>query len=81
MTKKELIEQLSQYDDDDIIVLARDSEGNGYSPLWSIAPMTFAPAWGEVFEREITEEMRKKGYTDEDLYTGDDAQKAVVLWP
>lgn len=66
--------------------MSRDSEGNSFSPLadWSLTTYIPESTWhGRVmcFEDSLTEELKQEGYTEEDIYKGDDGQKAVVLWP
>jgi hypothetical protein len=77
MTVKELIEALSECDPNDHVILSRDSEGNGYLPVWDIEEMMYHD--GEVYIRELTEDMIEKGYTEDDLCPY--GTKAVVLWP
>jgi hypothetical protein len=36
MKVSELKKLLERFDDDDLLILARDAEGNGYSPLGSV---------------------------------------------
>lgn len=76
MTVKELIEELKKIDDvSRLVVLQKDSEGNGYSPLsgagesWYIADSTWS---GECHHPE--------DIASGDVELGDDV-KAVVLWP
>lgn len=76
MTVKELRELLEQYDDDTIVIIASDGEGNSYSPLDCIAEGHYIPenGWnGDFVELEESEE-------DEDINL-DDAEPAILLWP
>lgn len=83
MQVKELIALLQEQKPEDLIILQKDSEGNGYSPLYGAegcrytADTTYS---GETGLRELTDELRAQGYTEEDL-AGDDAVDAVVLYP
>jgi len=77
MTVQELIAKLQQCDPTDIVVLSRDSEGNGYSTAYSIAPMMFNE--GEVRYRELTPALIEQGYEEEDVST--EGTPCVVLWP
>lgn len=78
MKVRELIAQLMRCDPDAIVVLSRDSEGNGFQEARNVEPnMTFNEA--EVWYRQLTPKMREQGYTDKDVCT--DGQLAVVLWP
>ncbi len=82
MTVKELIEELEKLDGERIVVLSKDGEGNGFSPLSDIdcSVYTSETTWcGEVHIEELTPELRKQGYTEDDVR--EDGQKAVVLWP
>ena len=36
MTVKELIYELNKYEDDNLVVLSSDSEGDSFSPLWEL---------------------------------------------
>lgn len=76
-TVKELIEALQKLDQDSIIVMSSDPEGNSYDTLCSIEPMMYAD--GEIGYDKLTPELKKHGYTEEDLLT--DGRKAVVFWP
>jgi hypothetical protein len=84
MKVRELRELLSTASDDDEVILSKDAEGNGHSPLASAWPGIYVPdcTWsGDVYLRELTDEDRKQGYTEEDLYNGDDGRPAIVLIP
>lgn len=46
ITKKELIEMLAEFDDNAIVVMSSDSEGNGYSPVYVVDACRYAD--GEI---------------------------------
>lgn len=82
MTVKELIEELLKIDLDRIVILQKDSEGNGYSPLAGIdgnavynAETTYC---GEVKIAYLTTELIKQGFSDDDV---GDGQPCLVLYP
>lgn len=81
MKVRELKAFLAAHDDDDEVVLARDAEGNGYSPLAAAWEGVYVPADGDVYVRGLTEEDYALGYTAEDLYDGEGGVLAVVLSP
>jgi hypothetical protein len=84
MTVRELRVLLANANDDDLVVLSKDAEGNGYSPLrgtWDAIYVPDSTYSGNVYMRELTTEDRVEGYTEEDLYEGDDGQPALVLTP
>ena len=79
MKVKELKLILNTCNDEDEVIIAKDSEGNHFSPLTSYGKFiyvsnSFSP--GDIYQRKISEI-----YTEEDLYHGDDGVKASVLWP
>jgi len=81
MTVKELIEQLKKEDPDRLVIMAKDPEGNGYSPLsdfWSGAYRAETTWFGEVGLESLTDEYRKQGYTEEDVIDG---VPALILTP
>ena len=77
MNVGELIEQLKDYNPKRLVVMSRDPEGNGYGPLAAIATAAFANR--EIGEEKLTEEMIKRGYTEEDVM--EDGEPALVFWP
>lgn len=82
MTVSETIEMLQQFAPEDIVVLSKDSEGNGYSPLSCISEGIYVGAEsGKTYMRELDPASIEDGYTEEDLYQGDDGQAAVILYP
>jgi len=83
MKASELIEILSQYPDREVI-LSTDSEGNVYSPAAGFSLQLYVPdnSWmGEVYLEELTDKLIAQGFTEEDMYTGSDGVKGLVLWP
>lgn len=82
MTVKELIELLQKEDPERLVVMSKDSEGNGFSPLNDIGPGAYRAesTWsGEVGLEKLTPALKKKGFGPEDVIH--DGQKALVLWP
>jgi hypothetical protein len=79
MKVSELIEYLQQLDPDRIVVMARDSEGNGFNEMNHLYTCTYGD--GGTFIEALTPELEEQGYSEEDVYQGDDGQPAVSLWP
>ena len=81
MTVKELIVLLQEEDQDRIVVMSKDAEGNYYSPLDDMHACAYRAEttwYGEVGLEELTEEDKENGYTEEDVIDG---EKAIRLWP
>ncbi len=81
MKVKELLEILSTVDPERLVIMAKDPEGNGYSPLssyWEGAYVADTTWSGEVGLETLTEEDRKQGYSEEDVKEG---VKAIILTP
>lgn len=81
MTVKELIQMLKDEDQDRIIILAKDSEGNNYSPIsqyWAGNYIAETTWYGEAYLDQLTEEDIEDGYSEEDVKAG---QKALFLIP
>ena len=77
MTVGELREKLAKCDSERLVVLSRDSEGNGYSTVHSVDDsMTFKD--GEVGLESLTPEDIKNGYGEEDVKEG---SPCVVIYP
>lgn len=84
MKVHELIDLLADLDSDDLVVLAKDAEGNGFSPFEGIGLSVYVAdsTWsGEITLRELTPELRDQGFTEDDLDQSGKGVKAVVLWP
>ena len=84
MTIKELIQELLEYPLDYEVIMSKDSEGNNFSPLRQLNDNIYVPDSshsGLIFLMELDYDLIKAGYSEDDLYHGDDGQKAIVLWP
>jgi hypothetical protein len=71
MKVKDLIEKLKEFDQDSLVVLSSDAEGNSYSKVsGDIEPYYFNEHSEEIF-------------TDDDLSQdeADTLKKCVVIWP
>ncbi len=79
MIVSELIDILEAMNPDSIIVMSGDSEGNYYNELREIDDVVFDKREQEIGYSELTEDLIKQGYTDEDLI--EDGVPAVCLWP
>ncbi len=80
----ELIEQLQSCNSEDIVVMSKDGEGNGYSPLFEVdASCRYEPdsTWHGTtgLRGPLTTALKDRGFSDEDISEG--GQDCVVLWP
>ena len=81
ITVKGLIKLLAGHDQDRIVVLSGDGEGNDFSPLDEAAPAAYraeSSCRGEIGLERLTPELEDQGYDDEDVIDG---VPALVLWP
>lgn len=83
MTVQDLINKLLQIEDKSrIVIMQKDGEGNGYSPLRGIddnATYQADNTWsGEVGIQTLTDELRQHGFTEEDQRGG---VPCLVLYP
>ena len=78
MTVKELRKLLKNLDGDRLVVVSRDPEGNGYSPLFQIDENAMYDD-GEVGLEFLTEDLKKLHFSEEDIM--EDGEKAIVLYP
>ena len=72
---------LAELDDDTLVVLSRDPEGNGFAKLADdgiSTNMVFDKKWREIRYAELTDALREQGYREEDVGPG---EPCVVLWP
>ena len=81
MTVGELKAMLNSCDDGDLVVLQKDSEGNGHSPLsgmWKASYREITTWSGDCGLRELTPDDISFGYGEEDVIDG---VPALVLYP
>lgn len=82
MKIRELIKQLKQLSDkhpDAILVMSGDPEGNYFHVLSEIEYMVYMPDQKVVAYAELTAELRRQGYTEDDVSSS--GIPAIVLWP
>ena len=82
MRVKELKKLLNTFQDSDIVIIAKDSEGNNFSPLCDIEEGKYLAknSWsGDVGLRELTQELIDDGFREEDCF--EDGENAIVLYP
>ena len=82
MTVAELIEMLKGFGPDRIVVMQKDAEGNGYSPLvstWAGKYRAETTWYGDVGLEALDDELREQGFTEEDVMTS--GESALVLVP
>ena len=79
MTIKELIEQLLTLDQNRIVVMSRDQEGNGFKELCDIETAAYDSKSEEIGLESLTDKDRARGYSEEDVM--EDGVPAVIFWP
>lgn len=83
MTASEMIQLLSLLPPDTEVLVASDGEGNSYhyAEDLSIENVFVADQYGwiELGYAELTDDLRQRGYTEEDLLP--DGAPCVVIWP
>jgi hypothetical protein len=81
MRVKELKKLLENIDNERIVIMSTDCEGNSYSPLDTIDDSSTYLAetelWGELGIEKLTPELRKLGYSEDEI----GGEKALVLYP
>lgn len=81
MKVKQLIKELQKLDGDSIVIMAKDAEGNGYSPLadlWAGAYRATTTWYGDVGFEKLTPALKRQGYSELDIIDG---KPAVILTP
>ena len=81
MKVQELIELLENQNPNDIVILAKDAEGNNYSPLADFSLDVYDAEYSYTYIRELTPELTKRGFCEKDLCGNPEAQNCVTLWP
>ena len=83
----QLKQLLIEVDDDTLVIISADGEGNRYSPLYDTSRSLYVPdtkVTGELYrEGPITEIARNAGWAEEDYReVGEEgAVRCLVLWP
>jgi len=77
MKVNELVKILEQLDPETEVVLQGDAEGNSYMSLYSYWEGGFDEEAGEAGYLELTGQLKKQGYTEEDIIKG---KPAIMLW-
>lgn len=81
MTVKELIKILQNLDQKSNVILQKDSEGNGYSPLCGAEPAIYVADSGKVYRIERTAEDNCMEIDEWEKLKNSKENKCVVLWP
>ncbi|MCX4826341.1 hypothetical protein OG883_42635 [Streptomyces sp. NBC_01142] len=85
MTLAELRRELAKVDHlpgDTIVILSKDAEGNGFSPLDEVDPSMYHAETEWSGEHYMTEEARQAQDRPNDYTKApDDAVLAICLWP
>lgn len=85
ITVRELIELLSKCNPDDIVIIGKDAEGNGFSPLANIEEEMYTPYTtysGEISLRSLTPELEERGFTEDEVGNSKNgAINCVTLYP
>lgn len=85
MKVKDLITKLQEQDPNAIVIMQKDSEGNGYSPLFDVDDGHYQAdsTWnGQPVLVELTPELRQLGFSEDDLAREDgEVSEAVFLIP
>jgi hypothetical protein len=70
-------------DQDRIVILQKDSEGNGFSPLYDIDDnFVYDKDDKSVLLEKLTPDLIEEGFSEEDLAPDDmNTEKALVLFP
>ena len=83
MKVKTLKKLLQNYNDEDEIIMAKDEEGNYFSPLVSLEEVLYVPETtysGTVYLKGLNDDLRDIGFTEEDLYDGNNGVNAIALY-
>ena len=79
MKVKDVVGALLECDQEAIVIISIDAEGNSYDPLYLIEKgMNWNERWQEVGYQELTDDMRNRGYGEDDVVEG---IPAVVFYP
>lgn len=77
MTVKELIDILKTLEEDRIVILSEDEEGNYFKELQCVQVCFYDPDEGEISSKEFDPDLEEDGYYE--YY--ESPLPAVVFWP
>jgi len=80
MLVKELIELLQEQDQDSLVIMSKDGEGNRFSPFSDLGDYLYTPdsTWsGSILNPEDQDEYHEDDWSDMLA----NSQAAVCLWP
>ncbi len=83
LTVEGLITILGRFDPERIVIMSKDAEGNGFSPLSEITMAAYIPvsSWGgEIGLEEITELEELAGHDESSLFSSDGIP-CIILEP
>ena len=86
MKIRDLIDILKGCDPEGLVVMSSDTEGNRYSPLdgydTKMVYIAENESFGEVRFAKLTDELRKRGYSEGDcIQEGQKAVPCVIFYP
>lgn len=77
MKVKELIEKLKEFNEERVVILSSDSEGNSYCKLFELSEGSYLE--GEIGLEELTDELKEAGYDEDDVF--EEGESAIILYP
>lgn len=84
ITVGKLKKMLEKYNDEYVVILSSDEEGNNYAPLYQIDDNAVFNKRDREFAgiRELTNDLVKRGFSDEDLADKKEYNvNAILLYP
>jgi len=82
MTIKELILELSKFDENINVLLSKDEEGNGFGFARAIEEGMYDGDEMRPTDEQLDEELKKKDtYWSEEDRASSDSELCVVIWP
>jgi hypothetical protein len=77
----QLSELISQGHGGRLVIVSRDPEGNGFLPLEDVALSRYDRVEQDSGINDLTPELERQGFTEEDLLEGRNVCLSVTLWP